>query len=243
MQRIVHRYDPPERFVAGTVGEPGARTFFLQARQGRRVTSVALEKEQVAVLAGRVEQILAEAAEASPTVAAAISGPTADDAGPLDSPIAEDFRVGTLVLAWQQAGDGDSPRLVIQAYAVTEAVAEETADQAADEPSDAELAALEAEVAAVRAEVEADGGLPEELLAAVEEAAADDDTAIDLLDPTEEDSDALVVRLDPAAASAFARRCAAVVSAGRPPCPFCGRPLDPAGHLCPRANGYRPARS
>jgi uncharacterized repeat protein (TIGR03847 family) len=48
---VVHRFDPPERFVAGTVGPPGQRTFFLQARSGTRVTSVSLEKQQVAVLA------------------------------------------------------------------------------------------------------------------------------------------------------------------------------------------------
>ncbi len=36
MARIVFEYDPPERFVAGTVGEPGQRTFFLQARGGGR---------------------------------------------------------------------------------------------------------------------------------------------------------------------------------------------------------------
>jgi hypothetical protein len=30
-----------------------------------------------------------------------------------------------------------------------------------------------------------------------------------------------------------------VVSAGRPACPFCSQPLDPSGHICPRANGYR----
>jgi hypothetical protein len=30
-----------------------------------------------------------------------------------------------------------------------------------------------------------------------------------------------------------------VVNAGRAPCPFCGSPIDPAGHLCPRANGFR----
>jgi len=256
VQRIVHRYDPPERFVAGTVGEPGARTFFLQARSGRRVTSVALEKEQVAVLAGRVEQILTEAAETSPNVAAAISGPSTQDAAPLDSPITEDFRVGTLVLAWQQSQTVDEPRLVIQAYAVTDAPAVEVGADAPDGPSDEELAALEAEVAAMRAEVAAEGLVTEEVVAADLEADADayadsnsdgdddeDDPVVDLLEPTEEDSDALVVRLDPVAASAFARRCAAVVSAGRPPCPFCGRPLDPAGHLCPRANGYRPARS
>jgi uncharacterized repeat protein (TIGR03847 family) len=40
---VVHRHDPPERFVAGTVGPPGQRTFFLQARTGARLTSVALE--------------------------------------------------------------------------------------------------------------------------------------------------------------------------------------------------------
>jgi len=42
MARQVHLYDPPERFVAGTVGEPGQRTFFLQARGQGRLTSVAL---------------------------------------------------------------------------------------------------------------------------------------------------------------------------------------------------------
>ena len=49
----------------------------------------------------------------------------------------------------------------------------------------------------------------------------------------------LRVRLTGAAARAFAKRALAVVAAGRPPCPFCGNPLDPEGHVCPRANGYR----
>ncbi|HLR85492.1 MAG TPA: DUF3090 family protein, partial [Nocardioidaceae bacterium] len=44
---LIHRYDAPDRFVAGTVGAPGERTFFLQAREGNRLTSVSLEKEQV----------------------------------------------------------------------------------------------------------------------------------------------------------------------------------------------------
>jgi uncharacterized repeat protein (TIGR03847 family) len=37
----------------------------------------------------------------------------------------------------------------------------------------------------------------------------------------------------------FCDRADAVVANGRQPCPFCGLPIDPAGHLCPRANGYR----
>jgi uncharacterized repeat protein (TIGR03847 family) len=40
-------------------------------------------------------------------------------------------------------------------------------------------------------------------------------------------------------AVAFAQRSKALVNAGRLPCPFCSIPIDPRGHLCPRANGYR----
>ncbi len=49
----------------------------------------------------------------------------------------------------------------------------------------------------------------------------------------------LRVSITGAAARAFAKRALAVVAAGRPPCPFCAGPLDPGGHICPRANGYR----
>ena len=58
------------------------------------------------------------------------------------------------------------------------------------------------------------------------------------LEPSPE---AMVMRvsLTGAAARAFAKRAVAVVEAGRPPCPFCGNPLDPEGHICPRANGHR----
>ncbi|HEY9294659.1 MAG TPA: DUF3090 family protein, partial [Microlunatus sp.] len=40
MAIVVHQFDSPDRFVAGTVGQPGERTFFLQAREGNRITSV-----------------------------------------------------------------------------------------------------------------------------------------------------------------------------------------------------------
>lgn len=41
-------------------------------------------------------------------------------------------------------------------------------------------------------------------------------------------------------AAAAAIRATSLVEAGRPPCPLCGYPLDPAGHDCPRTNGHRP---
>lgn len=59
-------------------------------------------------------------------------------------------------------------------------------------------------------------------------------------DPDEvETADGVRIWLTPRYARAFARRALAVAAAGRPPCPFCGGPLDPSGHICPRANGYR----
>ncbi|MGZ5372708.1 MAG: DUF3090 family protein, partial [Aeromicrobium sp.] len=58
MTPIVHGFDWPDRFVIGTVGQPGSRTFFLQARSGAQIVSVALEKEQSAALAERIEEVL-----------------------------------------------------------------------------------------------------------------------------------------------------------------------------------------
>jgi uncharacterized repeat protein (TIGR03847 family) len=55
----------------------------------------------------------------------------------------------------------------------------------------------------------------------------------------EEERDVLRVRISAASARAFVARAERVVAAGRPPCPLCGLPLDPAGHICPRQNGYR----
>lgn len=116
----VFDYDPPERFVAGAVGQPGSRAFFLQARGQGRLTTVALEKFQVAALADRLDELLDEVlrrsggtAEVPATAPAALT-----DNAPLDVPISEDFRVGTMALAW----DSDTAQVVIEAQ---EAVAEE----------------------------------------------------------------------------------------------------------------------
>src|SRR5260370_36628297 len=54
----VYFYDPPDRFVAGAVGQPGERIFYLQATSSGRVTSVVLEKFQVSLLAERIDELL-----------------------------------------------------------------------------------------------------------------------------------------------------------------------------------------
>ncbi len=184
MSRLVHSYDDPERFVAGTVGEPGGRTFFLQARAGARITSVACEKEQVMALAERLDVMLDEVARRFDREPVGVTG--ADDIGPLEQPIEEEFRAGTMTLAWE----ADSERVVIEVFAVNP----EAAEAAEEEPA----AVLESD-----------------------------------------DGEVFVVRITEQQARAFARRAVALVAAGRPACPFCGRPIDPQGHICARANGYR----
>ena len=180
MPRQVFAFDPPERFVAGTVGQPGERTFFLQAKTGERVTSVALEKIQVAALAERLNDLLAEVRRrlGDDVDIPSTPSPGPDDVAPLDTPLLEEFRVGTLALAW----DTDDDRVVIEAHA-----------------------AVEGEEA------------PE----------------VEPLTDADEGPDVLRVRISPAQARSFIKRAEQVVAAGRPPCPFCGLPLDPAGHICP----------
>lgn len=193
MPRQLHDYDPPDRFVVGTVGEPGSRTFFLQATGRGRTTSVALEKAQVAVLAERVDALLDEVVRRTGGTASvpAVAPLELLDNAPLDAPITEDFRVGTMALAWE----GEGEKVLIEAQELVPGA--EEVDEAA-------------------------------LLA------SDDDALLG-----EDGPDMLRVRLSGAEARAFVKRAQVVVSAGRPDCPFCGQPVDPEGHICPRANGYR----
>lgn len=178
MARRILIFDQPDRFVCGTIGDPGDRTFFLQTVQGPRVTSVVLEKVQVAVLAERLGHMLMELERRG--VKNADAPAIVDHDRALDEPLREEFRVGTIALAW----DDDDGVLMVEAREQTE----------------------------------------------------DDDAEVD--DDEEEGPDVVRVSLSPPVARGFVERASRILAAGRPPCPFCGQPLDPQGHLCPRRNGY-----
>jgi uncharacterized repeat protein (TIGR03847 family) len=98
-------FDPVERFVAGTVGQPGERTFFIQARTGGRLISVSLEKTQVQALSERLTYLIREIKQSDPTIV--IQRLTRDDE-PLETPIEEEFRIGVIGIAF------DAPRELIQ---------------------------------------------------------------------------------------------------------------------------------
>jgi uncharacterized repeat protein (TIGR03847 family) len=209
-------FDPPDRFVTGTVGVPGSRTFYLQARAGERIVSVSLEKVQVAVLAERLGALLDELERRG----IVRPEPREGDDDPLDEPLNELFRANALTLAW----DGDAEQVVIEAR---EAVAADEDDEDEDDDDD------EPAEVVIETEEEPDPDAANEaalegLAAAALEAAAS---------LRAEESDVMSVRLQPTDARAFVARTVKVLSSGRPPCPFCGEPLDPLGHLCPRRNG------
>jgi uncharacterized repeat protein (TIGR03847 family) len=184
MPRRIFLFDPPDRLVADALGEPGRRTFYLQASRGPRTVSVLLEKTQVAALVGQLAtllDILRGRGVELPT-----DLPEMDrDRDPLAVPVSEEFRAGTISLGW----DGVNRTVVIDVYEVSEA---EEPDEEAGEPGEA----------------------------------------------SDDARDVLSVRVAPESILAFMERAAQAVSAGRPPCPFCGEPLNPEGHLCPRRNGH-----
>ena len=112
MARQIYIHDHPDRCVVGTVGEPGQRIFFVQARSGRRINCVAVEKEQVRLLAERVEDLLTEMIDRGEVQADDVIAGAVDEA-PLDTPIEEDFRAGSLGLGW----DSNTDEFIIEIHA------------------------------------------------------------------------------------------------------------------------------
>jgi uncharacterized repeat protein (TIGR03847 family) len=182
MPTVIHGFDWPDRVVVGTVGEPGSRSFYLQARDGARVVSVALEKEQSALLAEKIDEILDElmSQEGNPVTIPAATPIELVDNDPLEQPVEPEFRTGGMSLGW----DPTTAQVVIEAYPLVE-TDEEDPDESAAEPSEM-----------------------------------------------------LLVRIPVGTARAFAKRTLEIVGAGRPICPFCGTPIDPAGHVCAVPDGF-----
>lgn len=166
-----NEFTRPERFVAGTVGEPGERAFYLQLRSSSRLFSVAVEKAQVQAMSARLDVMINEIRKTNPLLT--IEKFSIDDA-PLESPIDAEFQIGAMSLAW----DEETQLICVELFELED-------------------------------------------------------------DEEEGEGEVVEINISVGMAAAFAARSKAVVNAGRLPCPFCGIPIDPRGHLCPRANGYR----
>jgi len=160
----------PDHFTAGTVGVPGQRTFYLQARERRRLVTLKCEKEQVSALAEYLAGLVAKLPKN------AVEGEAGR--GTLLEPIESAWTVASIGVGY----DEGSGRIVV--------VANEQVDD------EEEGAAPSAEPASAR------------------------------------------FAITKAQAVAFVERARGLVKAGRATCSMCGEPKDPAGHVCPRANGH-----
>jgi uncharacterized repeat protein (TIGR03847 family) len=175
---FTYDFEHVNHIVADAVGQPGQRTFLLQARQEGQVATLIMEKQQVAALAASILQLLEELEEKNPELMAQ----TARDISlQLEEPLTPAFRVGQMGLGYDESQD--LMVLVAQALVVDEEEAAALSGGNDEVPR--------ARFYATRAQMRA---LSEHALAAV--------------------------------------------ASGRPDCPLCGRPIDAAGHFCPRTNGH-----
>ena len=128
MPTRVHEFAWPDRVVIGTIGAPGARTFYLQVRAGTQIVSIALEKQQSAQLAEKIDEILDQliTVKGNPFSVPTSSPVELDDDEPLEAP-REQFRAGAMSLGW----DPTTAQVVIEAYPISDVDADED-----DEPLD-----------------------------------------------------------------------------------------------------------
>ena len=116
MPTHLHEFDWPDRVVVGTIGLPGTRTFYLQVRAGTRLVSISLEKQQAALLAENIDEILDQliTVEGNP-----FSVPTSTPIELVDNDqleaLQEQFRTGAMSLGW----DPTTAQIVIEAHPIT----------------------------------------------------------------------------------------------------------------------------
>lgn len=152
-------FDDLTALVPGTVGEPGARVFYLQARRDTSALSVRCEKQHVAAVAEYLSTQLDDAPQPGPDSVPEIS---------FQPPDRHEMIAGSLGIGH----DAANGLFVIVLHALGE----------------------------------------------------------------DDDGDRIRISLNPGQALAFVRQAEELLAGGRPPCPFCEAPIDPAGHACPRMN-------
>ena len=131
MPTRVHEFSWPDRVVIGTVGVPGARTFYLQVRTGKQIVSIALEKQQAAQLAEKIEEMLDQLITLEGNPFSIPKGTPIElvDNDQLEA-VQEQFRTGAMTLGW----DPTTAQVVIEAYPITDVDADDN-DESVDENS------------------------------------------------------------------------------------------------------------
>ena len=121
-------FERVDRITAGAVGEPGQRTFFIQAREGERLITIMVEKEQVELLGTSILEILASVGRETG------EGPPSEELG-LEPPLEPLWRAGRLSIGYAEDRDLMLLELEEQAEEAEDAEAEEV--QGLGTPDDA----------------------------------------------------------------------------------------------------------
>lgn len=192
MSRRIFSFPSPERFIIGTIGQPGEREFYLQVSAGTIIVSLALEKNQALALVERFElltkEIVKEEKKTGTPAKKQVPAIDLQENVLLTTPVEAEFAIGVMSISW----DKEFERISFEAQAISRI-----------------------------------GDQEEEIFQEMVD------------DLVENAPDILRVTLSLEQVQGFILRSRTVIEAGRVPCIFCGLPLNPTGHLCPRSNGYR----
>jgi len=214
---VVIELDPVDRITADAIGDPGERTFYLQARKNDQLVTILLEKQQVQLLAASIVEILSRVGKETG------EGP-AEEAMGLEEPLLPEWRAGRLAIGYQEERD-----LVL--LELEEVVPGEDEDEGSGEGEE-ELGPAVALGPAIVFTPESEVEEPDE---------GDEDEAGEAASPGDEAApEGARVRLWATREQmlSLARHGAAVCAQGRPRCRLCGNPIDPDGHVCPALNGH-----
>jgi len=148
MSTRVHEFDWPDRVVVGTIGLPGARTFYLQVRAGTQVVSIALEKQQSALLAEKIDEILDQlmTVEGNPFSVPAGTPLELVDNDQLEA-VQEQFRTGAMSLGWDPA----TAQVIIEARPIADAEADDDEPLTGDGNGEHEMLLVRMPVGTARA--------------------------------------------------------------------------------------------
>jgi uncharacterized repeat protein (TIGR03847 family) len=111
-------FESVDRFICGTIGEPGEREFYLQVRSGTALVSASLEKSQASTLSQRLEILCKQVAREDMTL---VADRVERDEAPLESPVDKDFVIGAISIAW----DDDSKKVCVELFSIKEVEVEE----------------------------------------------------------------------------------------------------------------------
>lgn len=120
----MRKLDPVESFIVGTIGQPGEREFYLQAKYHGGIHSFAVDKGQVAALADRIALLIGELKAADYRFENVI-------AVPLEIPLIPEFQIGVIGIVWL----GETEQVSLDIQEITEGDNDLVSEDEADGPA------------------------------------------------------------------------------------------------------------